>query len=146
MADPQIYPLDLSNVTIKIQQGSTYFNKWELLYQDGPFPFFNDSDELLWDIGCSIRDSYLISPGDVEPYLVVSTIDIANEANSGCFITKETTTDGVMHTYFGLYITATDTATLPVDRLIYNIKITRISDSWKIRIQEGICVILPDII
>lgn len=130
-------------------QGTTYYNRWELLYDGVAFPFYStvegDEDTLLWSISASIRTSYLLAPDtSTDPLMSLEQIDTPDGLMSGVFIEKATV-DDVLHTYYGIYILAEDTAELPAEKLWYNIKIKRISDDWTIRIREGVCTVTPDI-
>jgi hypothetical protein len=142
----------IPNIPIYISQGVTYFDRYELQYLGGPFPFYNPDDQtdLLWDASAAIRDSFLISPSETAPYIYLERIDdTTNSLLSGVYIEQSTPTelDPIIHTYYGLYILAEDTALLPAtNKLIYNIKFKRLSDDWIIKIQEGICTVDRDIV
>lgn len=139
-----IYNLEeTSDVTIRITQDTCYINKWELLYQGGPFPFFDDSDTLLWSLELRIRDSYLISPNSTNPYITLTNMDDSSAAQSYTFITQEMDTEDIIHTYYGFYLTPEDTTKLPVGRLLYLLKIIRTEDEWKVKVQQGMAVISP---
>lgn len=136
--------LNIPNIPIHVAQGATYYNRWELQYLGEAFPFFDESNELLWDASFGIRDTFLTSPRESEPYILGEYIEGIEEGLSGIFIEQETV-DEVVHTYYGLYILAEDTANLPTGKLWYNVKIKRTSDDWTIRVQEGVCNVTPDI-
>ena len=142
MANEALYINNLPvNTTIVVPSGTTYYDRWELKYGDEAFPFFDDNDVLLWDASFTLRDTFLTTPGDMEPYLYSETITGVEDLLSGVFIEKETDLLGVVHTYYGLYLLAEDTAIVPSGRLWYTIKIKRISDDWTIRVQEGYCLV-----
>ena len=138
----------VSNATIYVHQGTTYYNRWEIQYLGEAFPLFNVNDEttLDWCSSISITEPMLTIADHPDPYLFVEDIkDDLSELLSGTFLTQETWDDGTVHTFYGIYILAEDSINIPPGRLWYNIKVKRISDDWVIRLQEGLCMVTPNI-
>ena len=115
-----------------IIQGATFRQRWQFRYGVTlePFPFFTSATPgvALWKGRCMFRSAFT----DVTPKLSVTTVDGG--------VTLDYVDDaltGVRNTFYGLYLTATQTALLPAGKLYYDIEFERLTDGWVIRPQKG---------
>lgn len=123
------YKMTVANIPISITQGATFYQRWQIRYATTllPFPLFDDSGVALWKGRCMFRVAYT----DTAPELSLTTED------GGVVMDTATDDDGVVSVAYGIYMTATQTASLPAGKLVYDIEFERLTDGWVIRPQKG---------
>lgn len=131
------YRFTTANKAISIPQGVTFYQRWQIRYQATglPFPLFSEAGVALWRARCMIRAAYT----DAAPLVSLTT------ENGGVVLTREVAVDGSVSVFYGIYLTATQTAALPATNLptsatekpVYDIELERLSDNWIIRPQKG---------
>lgn len=118
-------------INLQIMQGTSYYKRWRLRRAGEPFPFFDDDGNLLWSAAFTIR-----KVGIATPLLILTTGD-----DAGVFIDKDDT-----DTYYGIKMSPEITSVFDTTKLSYNIKFTRLSDGFVIRLHEGHINVLPEAI
>jgi hypothetical protein len=117
---------------LEIVQGATFRKRWRLRFGTTlePFPFFTDAvpGVALWKGRCMFRTAF----ADVSPKVSVTTTD--GGVTLDYLDDAETGTRSV---FYGLYLTAAQTAALPAGKVFYDIEFERLTDGWVIRPQKG---------
>lgn len=109
-------------VAFNILQGVTFCKRWRFRFGGQPFPFFSSTGQVLWKGRCMLKTDLSSDTPNVS---------LTSEDNG---VTIDTV-DGEV--FYGLYISATQTAYLPIGKLLYDIEFERLTDGWVIRPQSG---------
>jgi len=128
------------NTALSIVQGATFRKRWRFRYGTTlePFPFFTTATPgvLLWKGRCMFRSAFT----DAVPKLSVTTtdggvtLDYVDDAETG-----------LRSVFYGLYLTAVQTAALPSGKVFYDIEFERLTDGWVIRPQKGKATVDPEV-
>jgi hypothetical protein len=132
MTDTHFQFKTIFNVNLKIFQGASFHKRWELYYKSDPstnlFPLFSSAKQPLWKGRCMIREFV----DDLVPLVSLTTL------NGGVPLDYYVDDNGnINRVFYGLYMTAAQTATLNAKRLYYDIELERLTDNWVIRLQKG---------
>ena len=128
----------IANITLNMQQGVTFKRRWRFYFKDEtstPFPIFDDLGEPLWKGRCMFRASY-------DAALPLLSLDSDGGGVSLDYIDNP---DGTRDVFYGLYVSADDSATVPAAKThVYDIELERLSDGWVIRPQKGKLIVDPE--
>jgi hypothetical protein len=123
-----------ANIPLLITQGATFRKRWRFRYGTTllPFPFYSDADPgvLLWKGRCMFRTAY----ADAVPKVSLLS---SSEPPGVTFDYADDPITGLRSVFYGLYMTATQTAALPAGKVFYDIEFERLTDGWVIRPQKG---------